>query len=374
MSPSYNFTRPWIPEELASKLSGRPVKEREVDAPWYIHGANCPIKCARYVKAKYRGVEFEVKTEYENLAMLGAATGVFNIDAVLYFNYLVDELGLDSISTGNVIAWLLELVERGLISSEEIGFDVKGFGDEEAVVKLIKMIAERRGIGSVLAEGVARAAEILGRGSDLAVHVKGLEAPAWDPRGRLGFAVSYATADVGASHLRGWPPTTKPPSAGPAREIVPGLARQRDRDALYDTFGICRFVPYPDEALEEFYFVVTGERKSIEELLKVPVRAENLARIHDVIDHVTPPLDDAIPPKWMSPIPEGPLKGVRAFLDENDMKEAIREYYRVRGWDETYGVPLPETLEKLGLSWAVNDAKLALEIVKRRLEVGGVER
>ncbi len=371
MSPSFNFSRPWIPDELASKLSGDPVKRREKDPPWFIHGAKCPIKCARYVKSTYKGEEFEVKTEYENLAMLGAATGVFNLDAVLYYNYLVDELGLDSISTGNVIGWLFELVEEGLINSDEIGFEVKGFGDEEAVVKLIKAIAERRGIGSVLAEGVARAAEILGRGKDLAVHVKRLEAPAWDPRGRRGFAVSYATADVGASHLRGWPPTTKPPSAGPAKEVVPGLARQRDKDALYDTLGICRFVTYPDSAIEEFYEAVTGEKIKVNDLLIVPRRAEALARIYDVIDHITPPLDDTIPPKWMQPIPEGPLKGVKAFLDEEDMRDAIKEYYRIRGWDENYGVPLPETLEDLGLSWAIEDAKLALDIVKRRLE--GIE-
>jgi aldehyde:ferredoxin oxidoreductase len=372
MSPSYNFTRPWIPEELASKLSGRPVKEREVEAPWYIHGAKCPIKCARYVRTQYKGKEFEVKTEYENLAMLGAATGVFNIDAVLYFNYLVDELGLDSISTGNVIGWLLEMVEKGLISSEEIGFEVKGFGDEEAVAKLIEMIAYRKGIGAILGEGVARASEILARGKEIAVHVKGLEAPAWDPRGRRGFAVSYATADVGASHLRGWPPTTEPPSAGPAKDIVKGLARQRDKDALYDTLGICRFVSYPDEAIVEFYEVITGESRELDDLLDVPKRAEALARIHDVLDHITPPLDDTIPPKWMEPIPEGPLKGVKAFLDENDMKEAIKEYYRVRGWDENYGVPLPETLKRLGLSWALDDAKKALEVVKKRLETGGI--
>ena len=371
MSPSYNFSRPWIPNELAEKLSGEPIKEREVEAPWFIHGAKCPIKCARYVKTKYKDKEFEVKTEYENLAMLGAATGIFNTDAVLYLNYLVDELGMDSISTGNIIGWLFELVEKGLISSEEIGIDVKGFGDEEAAIKLVEIIAYRKGIGAILAEGVRKASEILGRGKDIAVHVKGLEAPAWDPRGRRAFAVSYATADVGASHLRGWPPTTEPPSAGPAKEVVPGLARERDKDALFDTLGICRFVSYPKNAIVKFYEIITGEKRSFNDLLKVPRRAETLSRIYDALDHLIPPLEDSIPKRWMESVPEGPLKGIKAFLDENDMKEAIREYYRIRGWDETYGVPLPEIVKELGLEWAVEDAKRALDVVRKRIELGG---
>ena len=372
MSPSYNFETPHIPEELASKLAGDAIKSVEVDPPWYIHGASCPIKCARFVEVEYRGVRFRVKPEYENLAMLGAATGVFNREAVLYFNRLVDDLGLDSISTGNTIAWLLELVERGLIGEEEIGFKVKGFGDAEAVEKLIRLIAERRGIGAILAEGVKRASEILGRGAELAVHVKGLEAPAWDPRGRRGFAVSYATADVGASHLRGWPPTSEPPSAGPAREVVPALARSRDDDALRDSLSLCRFVTYPSRVLPELYKLVTGDEKSLEEMYLAPQRAEALARIHAALDWLVPPIHDDVPPKWMKGQPSGPLKGVAAFLSEEDKREAIREYYKVRGWHPTLGVPTPETMERLGLPWAAGDAERALRVVASRLEAAGL--
>ena len=177
---------------------------------------------------------------------------------------------------------------------------------------------------------------------------------------------------MGASHLRGWPPTRDPPAAGPAREVVKGLAEQRDRDALFDTLGICRFVSYPDEAIVEFFEVITGERPRLEELLEVPRRAEALARIHAVLDHITPPLDDTIPPKWMKPIEEGPLKGVKAFLDEYDMRESIREYYRIRGWHMDYGVPLPETLEKLGIPWAADDAKRALKVVEARIKAASI--
>ncbi len=366
MSPSYNFRRPWIPEEQARRLAGDEVKKREVEPPWYLHGASCPIKCARYARSRYRGREFTVKPEYENLAMLGAAPGVFDTDAVLYFNRLADDLGLDTISAGNTIAWFLELVEESLVDPREYGFEARGFGDADAVERLLEMIAYRRGIGAVLAEGVAEASRILGVGRERAVHVKGLEAPAWDPRGRRGLAVSYATADVGASHLRGWPRTRDPPSAGPAREVVASMADSRDWDALLDTLGICRFVPYPRDAVLEFYKLVTGEEASLDDLLAVPRRAEALARIHAVLERIHPPLDDDVPPRWMEPEPEGPLKGEKAFIDERDKVEAIREYYRLRGWHPELGVPLPETVEALGIPWAREDARRALEAAFRR--------
>ncbi len=374
MSPAYNFETPYIPEELAARISGDAIKELEVDPPWFIHGGSCPVKCARYVQAVYKGVRFRVKPEYENIAMLGAATGVFDREAVLYFNRLADDLGLDTISAGNVIAWLLELVERGLIGEDEIGFPVKGFGDSEAVERLLRMIAERRGIGAILAEGVKRAAEILGRGAELAVHVKGLEAPAWDPRGRRGLAVSYATADVGASHLRGWPRTRDPPSAGPARDVVASMARSRDDDALRDSLSLCRFVSYPSEEIPRLYRLVTGLERSLEDLYMAPQRAEALARIHDALDWLVPPIHDDVPPKWMRGQPTGPLKGVAAFLSEEDKREAIREYYKLRGWHPELGVPTPETLERLGISWAASDAERALETVRARLESVGLHQ
>ncbi|KQH81423.1 aldehyde ferredoxin oxidoreductase family protein, partial [Thermococcus thioreducens] len=196
MSPAYNFSRPYIPDELASKLAGDEVKKYEAEPEWFVHGKSCPIKCARYVEVEYKGRKIRVKPEYESIAMLGAATGVFNFPAVAYFNWLVNDLGLDSIATGATIGWFFEMVEKGLLTEEEIGFPVKGFGDEEAEEKLIKLMAERKGIGAVLADGVKRACERLGRGCEFAVHVKGMESPAWDPRGRRTYALSYATADV----------------------------------------------------------------------------------------------------------------------------------------------------------------------------------
>ena len=367
MSPAYNFSRPYIPDELASKLAGDEVKKYEVEPEWFVHGKSCPVKCARYVEVEYRGRKIRVKPEYESIAMLGAATGVFNFPAVAYFNWLVNNLGLDSIATGNTIAWLFEMVEKGLISEDEIGFPVKGFGDENAEERLIKLIAERKGFGAVLADGVKRACERLGRGCRLAVHVKGMEAPAWDPRGRRTYALSYATADVGASHLRGWPRPHQLPNQGPAKELVPSLIESRDESYITDMLGTCKFVPYKLEDLARLYSLVTGVEWTVEELRRRAWGVESVARIHNALDWVTPPLDDTIPPRWWEPEPDGPAKGNKAFMDYDDFLEARKEFYRLRGWDEELGVPLPETMEKLGLPEFKEDAERAIEVVRARI-------
>ncbi len=366
MSPSFNFRKPYIPLEMAEKLSYKALSQFEAEAPWWIHGKSCPVKCARYTKLRADGEEIEVKPEYENLAMLGAATGIFDVKTVLQLNDLANRMGLDSISLGNTIAWFLELVEEGLIDPEFYGVKVKGFGDSQGVLELAKLIAEKRGVGTILAEGAVRASRLLGVGAERVVHVKNLEAPAWDPRGLRGFALSYATADVGASHLRGWPSTRDKPSDGPAVEVVESLIKDRDRKALFDSLGLCIFVPYTDEEIVKLYNYATGMDKDIEELYRVGARAEALSRIHGVLDWVTPPLDDNIPPRWWEPEPEGPAKGSRAFIDEEDFKEARRRFYELRGWHPDYGVPLPETLEDLGLKWAEKEALDAIMGVELR--------
>jgi len=367
MSPSYNFRKPYIPLELAEKISHKGISEYEVDAPWWIHGKSCPVKCSRYVKLSYDGVEFEVKPEYESIAMLGAATGIFEPRAVLYLNYLANNYGLDSISLGNTIAWFLELVEEKLVDPKDFGVEVEGFGDIEGVINLVKLIGEKKGVGVILSEGVKKASELLGVGEDRAIHVKGLEAPAWDPRGLRGFALSYTTADVGASHLRGWPKTRDRPIDGPAIEVVEGLARDRDRKTVFDSLGLCIFIPYSEDEIVKLYNYATGLDADIEDLYLASRREESLARIHNVLDWVTPPLHDTIPPRWWEPEEEGPARGSKAFIDEKDFKAALRKYYEIRGWHPEYGVPLPETLRELGISWAGNEAVMAIMGVELRM-------
>lgn len=374
MCPGWHWRRNWLPEEEARRLSGDEILSREAPRSVYrryagiLWGWGCPVKCSKLASPRRRGLEhIVVKPEYENLAMLGLAPGVVDPDEVLYTEWLINSLGLDSISFGETASWLMELYEEGLVSREELAGLTREprHGDPEAVRELARLVAERRGIGAVLAEGVEKASRILGRGGDRAVHVKGLEAAAWDPRGRRGLVVSYATADVGASHLRGWPSPHQPPSKGPARETVESMLRDRDWKALLDSMGLCSFVPYRPGEVQALYSAVTGLDAEIEELMLVGWRTEALARIHAALAGRVPE-GDRPPKRWMEPIREGPLKGEKAALDWSDLMEAIREFYRRRGYHEEYGVPLPETLRRLGLDWAVEDAEKTLAEVERR--------
>ncbi|BES81832.1 aldehyde ferredoxin oxidoreductase family protein [Pyrodictium abyssi] len=374
MCPGWHWRRPWLPPEEAQKLGGDTVLEREAPRSVYkryagvIWGWGCPTKCSKLASPRRKGLEhIVVKPEYENLAMLGLAPGVLDVDEVLYTEWLVNNLGLDSISFGETASWLMELYEEGLVQRSELaGMENEPrFGSPEAVRELARLVAERRGIGAVLAEGVEKASRILGRGSDRAVHVKGLEAAAWDPRGRRGLVVSYATADVGASHLRGWPRPHQPPSRGPAAEMVESLIADRDWKALLDSMGLCSFLPYTREEVARLYSAVTGVEARPEDLLLVGWRAEALARIHAALAGRVPEGDTA-PKRWMEPVPEGPMKGEKAARDQHDLEEAIREFYRRRGYHSIYGIPLPETLERLGLGWAAGDAEKALREAEKR--------
>ncbi len=374
MCPRRHWRMPWSPPEEAERLSGDRVLERQASVEEYkryagvLWGWGCPLKCSKLAKPRKKGMEhIVVKPEYENLAMLGLAPDVLDPDEVLVTQKLVNDLGLDSISFGETVSWLLELLEEGLIRPEDTGLpEPPRFGDPEAVRTLARLVAERRGIGAVLAEGVERAAQILGSGADRAVHVKGLEAAAWDPRGRRGLAVSYATADVGASHLRGWPSPHQPPTRGPAAETVESMIRDRDWKAMLDSMGLCSFLPYRAEEITSLYTAATGIEATIDELLLVGWRTEALARIH-AAQAARVPEGDTIPRRWMEPIPEGPLKGAKAALDWSDLRAAIQRFYQLRGYDPETGIPTKETLEKLGLAWAIPDAEKAIQETRWRL-------
>jgi len=151
--------------------------------------------------------------------------------------------------------------------------------------------------------------------------------------------------------------------------MVESLIADRDWKALLDSMGLCSFLPYTREEVAGLYSAVTGVEAPPEDLLLVGWRAEALARIHAALAGRVPEGDTA-PKRWMEPVPEGPMKGEKAARDQHDLEEAIREFYRRRGYHNVYGIPLPETLERLGLGWAAEDAKKALREAEKRTTAG----
>lgn len=318
-------------------------------------GQSCPhcfMRCTRsfgIISPIDSDIKVESTVEYETWGMMGGNLGISNPETVMKLNYLCDELGLDTISTGSVIGFAIEAFQRGMLTEKQVGFPLK-FGDYDCAAKLIGMIADGEGIGNTLSKGVRQAAKAIGKGSEsIAVHVKGLECAAWDPRGRKCMGLSYATADVGASHLRGWPPTTDPPSTS-ALDIIEPFVKARNEKMLTDSLVICHFtyhLPLPLQQKIALLNAATGLSYDEAAIHLFARRIDTLTRLFNLREGISRK-DDALPPKFWIPQTQGPRVGMKAFISEADFNSSLDRYYEMRGWDRN-GRPTKETVKTLGL-------------------------
>jgi aldehyde:ferredoxin oxidoreductase len=299
----------------------------------------CSVACRRVVKVPegiFKG--YEVEPEYETIALGGSNTGVGRIDAIVAYNNECDRLGIDTISTGEVIAWAMECTEKGIYD-----FGIR-FGDAEGLVEMVRKIAYREGVGDILAEGVMRASQKVG-GESLAVHIKGMEIPGYDPRGSFGMALAYATADRGGDHLRSWPIAYEafgdmdPFTTEGKAEIV--IKEQNENSVLWSLTS-CDFVKYSAEEAVEI-LNAAGFNLTVEEYLQIGERIYNMSRLFNVREGFTR-VQDMIPKRFTEPLKGGPADGESIAVEE--FEKMLSEYYRLRGWDEN-GVPSEEVLERL---------------------------
>jgi len=330
-----------------------PEKYQHLATGAHLSCPHCILRCTHAYKIEdpsNPGSEVESTLEYETIGLCGGNLGISDPVAVLRLNFLADDLGLDTISAGSAIGFAMDAFENGILTEDEIGFPLR-FGDAEAALKLMRKIAYREGIGEVLAKGVRLAAQEIGKGSDkLAVHVKGLETPAWDPRGKKGLGLSYATAAVGASHLRGWPQTTEMPDSS-ALDVIESMVTERDTKHLTDSMIVCHFTwnfPLSREHKITLVNGATGLSYDSESISKFGQRVDTLTRLFNIREGFSRK-DDALPPKFWSAQIAGTAKGRKAFVDKKDFERSLDMYYDLRGWD-SYGVPTDETVEELGLS------------------------
>lgn len=317
--------------------------------------ASCPIACSKLSvvdDGKYKG-KFVEGPEYENVWSFGAQCGNTDPGAIIYAEYLCDAYGLDSISVGNTIGFAMECYQRGILTEEEIGYPLV-FGDTEAMIKTVQAIGEGKGIGKILAQGVKYAAEYIGKGSEnWAMHVKGMELPAYDPRGAFGMGLAYATSDRGGCHLRSWPIAQEVLSA---RRMDPFsvefkaeyIKNEQDLIAVIDSLGLCLFANFALslKQLVGLLSTLTGipEFKSGEELLKIGERIYNLTRLFNLREGMDTK-SDTLPKRLLNEeLNEGPSAGKVVPLDV-----MLEEYYKIRHWDKE-GRPLQSKLEELGLS------------------------
>ncbi|MDH4208947.1 MAG: aldehyde ferredoxin oxidoreductase family protein [Anaerolineae bacterium] len=350
--PTHNFQTGHF--DNMEKMTGEYMRERIVVTDKACFG--CPCACGKYSYTKKWDVHVE-GPEYETAAFLGADVGLSDIEDVAYANYLCDELGIDTISAGNVIAFATECFEKGIIGPRETGGLELGFGDPEAVFELIQKIAKREGIGDTLAEGARYAAEAFGGDSQrYAMHIKGLEISGYESRDAPAMMLAYMTADVGAHHNRAWA-ITYDIEVGRDSITEDKAAKVIDLQhirPLMDCLGTCR-LQWVELGLPLDYYVpamksITGLDRSWQDLTHVAERVWNLTRSFWVreIDGFGREWDYP-PPRWyLDPVPTGPSRG--KVVTKENVEKLLDMYYQQRGWDSN-GIPSREKLDELELEF-----------------------
>ncbi len=302
----------------------------------------CFIGCARRTRSASGATQ---GPEYESLWALGPDCGVGDLGAVVEANHACNRLGLDTMTMGATIACAMELAEEGVLRGGP------RFGDAAALRELISATAYRRDLGDELAEGSRRLAVRYGR-PELAMQVKGLEIPAFDPRGMSGQGLAFATSNRGACHARA---NMLGPEIFGVPELVDRFAvhgkaalliHLQNLNAVLDSLLECKFAAYvmKEDHFARLLSAVTGETVETRELLETGERIWNLERLFNLRAGFTR-ADDTLPPRLLfEPVAEGPSKG-RVV----DLLPMLDEYYGLRGWDSD-GRPTSEKLGELGIA------------------------
>jgi len=351
--PTRNFTNAVF--EGAEKVSGEYLNEHFVVK---INGcSSCAMRCEHIAvvpEGPYKGTTTRV--EYEPLWSFGPHCGVDRMDAILKAMELCNYYGLDSLSTGNIVGFAMDCYEHGILTKEDTdGLELE-FGNAEAMVELVHKIGKREGIGDILAEGVKRAAEKIGKGAEkFANHIKGLEMTGYDIRGLKTAALGYAVSFRGADHNRHGAYGLDLKGTVDRFKVEKGRAKLViDLENLYtiiDSLIICKFSrgTYYEgfKDLAKYYTLVTGIEMTPEELERTGERINNLGRLFNIREGFTRK-DDHLPPKIMStPIPDDTVsKG--SYITQEELDLMLDDYYATRGWTKE-GVPTLEKLKELGL-------------------------
>ena len=315
----------------------------------------CPVGCDRIIKID-SGKYTLPKTkgpEYETLAAFGSNLLVDNLEGIAYANYLCNAYGMDTISCGVTIGFTYFLYERGIIRESDVkGLKLK-WGDIDTAIELIKMIANRDGLGDILAEGVRYVGKYY-RVEEYAVHVKGLEVPFHDPRAYFGMTMCYATSPRGACHMQGdaywvdlgqeFPELGIESTDRHSNERKAEIAiRCQNFRALYNAMIMCQFANPTVQSVCDLLTYATGYKVSISEVNKIGERIFNLKRAFNNRMGITRE-DDTLPKLILTPLSEGGTLG-----NVPDFDKQSREYYKYRKWDWLSGKPTREKLEELEL-------------------------
>jgi aldehyde:ferredoxin oxidoreductase len=357
-TPAYYFTETEFPAE---KLTGKTLRE---EYPVLDYGcAGCTLRCGKQTIIQENGEEIKVDgPEYETVAALGPLCGVFDSKDVIFANHLCNTYGIDTISSGVCIAFLIYLVENRIQLPEIKKFleDIKieeiKWGNGKLILNLVKKISNRQGIGNLLAEGVRIIAKKLNIDPELAAHIKGLEIPMHDPRAFAGQALSYITCCVGANHQKcDWYSVEVTTISYPSLRVKIGKGRSKikrrekgvialqDIRAIDDSAVNCSFVSPSLDHIVGHINAATGFNYDIKSILEVGERINNLKRLINCKLGITR-ADDKIPGILKQELKSGKTVHVKLELEEN-----LKTYYKHRGWDWETGKPTEEKLKNLNI-------------------------
>jgi aldehyde:ferredoxin oxidoreductase len=348
--------------EAAERIDGKNLKDnitRRRSCP------RCPVHCKadlKFTRGKFKGMQ-AVRPEFEPMLSLGSKCGLKDLETLVFLDNLCSRLGIDNISAGSAIAFAMDLFERGMISLEDTGGLDLAWGNGDAMEALIRQMAAGEGFGKILARGVRRAAELIGRGAEqYAPHVKGLELAGYHPGNIMGTALGYAVAsrgadfnDVFATLEYKWLPNGRAEESGaPDLKSIHGKAELVRKSTIMvtvlDGLGLCK-VPalclicaYDLVAEAELAATITGWPLDAAALFKSGERIVNMERLFN-LRHGTSAADDRLPDMFFE---KDYNAGEAPSKPQTWMEPMIREFYDVMGWDEQ-GHPTPEKLADLGI-------------------------
>ena len=336
----------------------RPIGGEDLKAHYHDRDTTClkcPVACGKQYaigEGDFAGRKAKMP-EYETIFAFGSMLGNANAPSLIVANDLCDLLGMDTISMGVTLAFVAEAVERGFITTADLGVPF-GWGDWRGMLRLVEMTARREGFGARLAEGAWRLAEsIHPEATRLVYAVKRLELPAHSARALKGLSIGYATATRGGSHHDTRPtPQYAPTFDRRSTKDKPEFAmRSQHFTAVGDSLVLCRFTSergfglFVSEPYAAMLRAVTGWDVTVEELERAGERIVNLERLFNTREGVRR-ADDVLPWKVMhEPIPDGPSAGM--YCPPEELDAMLDEYYRLRGWDSD-GIPTAAHLARLG--------------------------
>ncbi|MEE8370154.1 MAG: aldehyde ferredoxin oxidoreductase C-terminal domain-containing protein, partial [Dehalococcoidia bacterium] len=334
----------------------------------------CQVRCKKVVEFEepYKVDRRNGGPEYETVAAFGSMCDINDLKAVCRANELCSLYSLDSLSTGAAISFAMECFEKEILTKQDTdGLDLR-FVNVDAMLEAIELIAHRRGIGELLAEGSRKAAAIIGKGAEeFSMEVKGVSLGLHEPRLGHGRGLMYSVAPHGGDHMTaifddGYAKEGPALEASRSLGVSTGpldpydlgpekvaLAKAMHLSRLFsDSLVSCHLVPWKIQEYVEIVQAVTGWEFTVMEALRVGERVATMGRAFNMREGLTT-ADDWLPKRFFSPTPRGTLKDTA--LDREVMDNGLHTFYTMMGWDRETGVPTPERLAELGIGWVTDE-------------------